>query len=252
VKYAYYFSHDSNSRHDHNILHLRSKYGWEGYGLFWAVVEILRDIDGYKYPKRKMSLLAFELQYPAAEQFINDCIHEFELFVEDEDSFWSESLLRRMERCEEICQKRRNAGKRGGDSKSQAIAKQLPSKLVALKERKGKENKVNTSAFESWYAEYPRKIAKAAALKAWKARMNEGISADELTRARDGYKAQADLSNPKYILHPSTFLGLDRRWVDYLPKPPPEAPPRKPCPRCTEPLVGNSCPACGWSIDDGA
>jgi len=38
-KDAYYFSHDANAQDDEKILDLRADYGWEGYGLFWAVIE---------------------------------------------------------------------------------------------------------------------------------------------------------------------------------------------------------------------
>jgi len=38
-KEAYYFSLDSNARDDPKILQLRMEMGWEGYGLFWAIIE---------------------------------------------------------------------------------------------------------------------------------------------------------------------------------------------------------------------
>ena len=38
---AYYFSHDSNARNDEKVLMLRAKHGWEGYGLYWALVEMM-------------------------------------------------------------------------------------------------------------------------------------------------------------------------------------------------------------------
>jgi len=42
-KDAYYFSHDSNARHDPNICEMRLNYGMEGYGLYWVMIEMMRE-----------------------------------------------------------------------------------------------------------------------------------------------------------------------------------------------------------------
>ena len=38
-----YFSHDSNAHRDYKMVKLRTKLGWGGYGLFWAIIENLRN-----------------------------------------------------------------------------------------------------------------------------------------------------------------------------------------------------------------
>jgi hypothetical protein len=248
MKDAYYFSHDSNARHDYKILHLRSKWGWAGYGMYWAVVEMLRDIDGYRFPKDHIGLINMELQGGNekldVQGFVHDCIHTFHLFEEDETHFWSASLLRRMEKRETISQKRAEYGKRGGESKSKGFAtangKQASGKPVALKERKGKEKKeIYTSDFESWYSGYPRKVSKGPAAKVYASLREEGAGADELIRARDGYRSciQSAGTEERYVLHPSTFLHEDR-WRDYL-ETAPAAPAVQPVARVHHP----SCPA---------
>ena len=47
-KDAYFFSHDCNARNDPKILALRSVYGAEGYGVYFMLVEILREQPEYK------------------------------------------------------------------------------------------------------------------------------------------------------------------------------------------------------------
>ena len=36
-----YFNHDSNARNDIRVIKLRSKLGYEGYGIFWGILELL-------------------------------------------------------------------------------------------------------------------------------------------------------------------------------------------------------------------
>ena len=49
-KDAYFFSHDCNARNDPKILALRSVYGAEGYGVYFMLVEILREQPEYQPP----------------------------------------------------------------------------------------------------------------------------------------------------------------------------------------------------------
>ena len=36
-----YFNHDSSARNDIRIIKLRASLGYEGYGIFWSVLELL-------------------------------------------------------------------------------------------------------------------------------------------------------------------------------------------------------------------
>ena len=36
-----YFPHDSNARNDVKLIKLRSKLDWEGYGIYFALIELL-------------------------------------------------------------------------------------------------------------------------------------------------------------------------------------------------------------------
>lgn len=158
AKEAYYFSHDSNARHDPKIKVMRSVYRVEGYGWFWLLVEMMREADGYKLEMQGKYIwnayaLEMECTPEKAKEFIHDCIHEFGLFKTDEDYFWSESLLRRMHKREEVSQKRAAAAaakweKARANAEYDANAMQMHSNEDAiavdndaLKESKGKEIK---------------------------------------------------------------------------------------------------------------
>lgn len=117
AKDAYYFSHDANARNDTKILAMRCAYGSEGYGLFWMLVEMMREQSDYKLDIRsKYAFNAFAMQtqfdVEKLKIFILDCINEFELFESDGDYLWSTSLLRRMEIREEKSEKARQSIKK--------------------------------------------------------------------------------------------------------------------------------------------
>lgn len=47
-KDSFWFKHDNNARNDEKILELRSRFGAEGYGIFWMIVETMaEDGDGF-------------------------------------------------------------------------------------------------------------------------------------------------------------------------------------------------------------
>lgn len=120
-KDAYFFSHDCNARNDPKILALRSVYGAEGYGVYFMLIEILREQPEYKLAVNKYiwSTLAMQMQVDASrlEQIISDCCAEFSengntLLVNDGKFLYSASLLRRMGKVDDISNLRREAAKK--------------------------------------------------------------------------------------------------------------------------------------------
>lgn len=156
MKEAYYFSHDANARNDPKILAMRSEYGVEGYGRFWILIEMLREQSDYKLKLTQYTCKALALQMQCnphdAEQFLQDCIDEFELFSTDGTYFWSESLMRRMaEKDKKSKQARKAAMARWNKEKDDedpqeknADAKHSQCDSNAIKERKGKDIDNNT------------------------------------------------------------------------------------------------------------
>lgn len=143
-KEAYYFSHDSNAKDDPKILQLRMEMGWEGYGLFWALVEMLRNESDHRMRTHYKSIAyALHTQEDSIQRIIND----FDLFGIDDQFFWSESLLKRMEMKEERSEKARESAKKRWNQSNDANAMRTHSEgnadAMQLKERKGKEIKEN-------------------------------------------------------------------------------------------------------------
>lgn len=79
-------------------------YGHWGKGIYWDVIEMLRDQADYSFPKSEFDLkmLCDLIGCKDETKFINwyrDCV-KFELFIERDDSFFSEVLCDHMKRWE--------------------------------------------------------------------------------------------------------------------------------------------------------
>ena len=135
MKDAYYFSHDSNARNDQRLMKVRMKYGMEGYGIYFGIIEILREQAGYILYKSDIESVQFDLRVES--NILKDIIHECNLFEwsydgeREEGFFYSKSLKKRMEKLDLIKQKRADAGRVGGKSKQ--MLKQKPSKPKQVK-----------------------------------------------------------------------------------------------------------------------
>lgn len=75
------------------------------------------------------------------------------------------------------------------------------------------------SEFDSVWPSYPRKLAKGPARDAYVARRRAGIEASELLAATLHYAQSVEDTEPRFILHGSTFYGPKERWKDYLTAP---------------------------------
>ncbi|MBC2575199.1 Lin1244/Lin1753 domain-containing protein [Peptostreptococcus canis] len=111
-----YFSHDSNARNSDKIIKLRMKLGMEGYGIYFALLERLRDEKEYK-SLRDYEILAFDFRVDVEK--IRSVVEDFDLFEisEDGNSFYSKGFLERMEIKDSIKKKRSDAGKKGAEKK---------------------------------------------------------------------------------------------------------------------------------------
>ena len=103
-----YFSHDSNARNSDKLIPLRSEMGAEGYGIYFMLLERLREEPDYTSVK-DYNMLAFDLRVDAAK--IKRVIEGFRLFVFTEDGkyFYSEGFRKRMNYKDEKSEKARQS-----------------------------------------------------------------------------------------------------------------------------------------------
>lgn len=127
---AFYFPHDFNAGNDNKIAMMRFKYGNEGYGLYWLLIEMLYTLPEHKYSisgELGWESLSMQLHNTKInlKEFIEDCCGLFvdkqgSLFSFDGNYFWSDSLFRRMNKINAISEKRKNAIKKRWENANNA------------------------------------------------------------------------------------------------------------------------------------
>lgn len=111
-----YFSHDSNARNSDKLLRLRAKYKAEGYGVYFMILERLRDEADYT-SDRDYEMLAFDFRVDI--DLVRAIIEDFGLFAFTEDGtrFYSDSFNRRMQAKDSISKARSEAAQRGNEKR---------------------------------------------------------------------------------------------------------------------------------------
>lgn len=118
---AYWFKHDSNAKDDYRCMLLIDQLGMEGYGIFWVLIETLREQDRYRYPMSMLPILA--KRYGTSAEKIKAVVTGYGLFDVFEDStFSSPTLLKRMGEYDALVEKKRIAGAAGGRKKAEHLA----------------------------------------------------------------------------------------------------------------------------------
>jgi hypothetical protein len=139
MKNSYYFPHDYHARHDPKLEKLRMELGPVADGIFWDLVEMLYEEEGYLLVK---DIPLYAKMLNTDEHMLNKVITE--LFLTEGDRFYNQSLLDRLAHITAVREERRQAGELSGKSrqrnKCSASVEQLGNNI---KERKVKESKVN-------------------------------------------------------------------------------------------------------------
>ncbi|NDV68935.1 Lin1244/Lin1753 domain-containing protein [Dysgonomonas sp. 25] len=143
-----YFSHDSNAKDDPKCVLLIEQLGCEGYGIFWILVETLREQQpDFKYPLILIPALA--RRYNTTAEKMKTVISSYGLFkIENNEFFFSESLNRRMKIFLDKKKKLSEAGKRGNEKRWKIATQSLgDNKAIAIKRKEIKEKEI--TLFES-------------------------------------------------------------------------------------------------------
>lgn len=223
IKDAYYFSHDANARHDPRILILRARFKEAGYAWYFMTLEMMREAHDYQLKNDDYIYAVLGLEFGVApdlaKRFMDSCV-ELDLFKSGQ-SFYSESLLRRMQQKEKLSMKRAASGSIGvanREANRMQTSCKPSCKMDAVKESKGKERKESKEKkdyspdFLAFWQAYPNKTGKDKAFEAWgkKAPILETcLSALKWQTAQPQWAKEGG----KYIPHPTTWLNQGR-WND--------------------------------------
>ena len=137
-----YFNHDSTARNDYRIISMRAKLGYEAYGIFWAVLELLFTEEN-KICTNQYDILAYGLQ--CDPKILKQVVENFDLFVIEDGCFYSKRLNNQID---EINNKsniaKENAKKRWNNAKAmQPHSNGNASKVEYSKADKSKVKKSN-------------------------------------------------------------------------------------------------------------
>lgn len=125
-KNTFYFPHDGNARNDEKILSIRMKYGAEGYGIYFMILERL--LESSKYMSVKVyNEIAFDLRVDTGK--VKSIIEDFGLFsfTEDGECFYSESFINRMEPLDRLRKQRQDAGKKSAEKRTERVGEVMRS-----------------------------------------------------------------------------------------------------------------------------
>lgn len=234
-KEAYYFSHDANARQDEKILMMLSEHGWEGYGIYWALVEMMFESGETVLTHSKVKGISFSynIDITLLQSVINTCIEE-QLFISDGERFWSESLKKRKSKYHELKTKKSDAGKKGmakrwsnQDSDNTVITDDNTSYNTVItkdnkgKEKKGKESKKDIIPFDEIINYLNEKAATSYRSSSKKtqqqinARFEDGFTLDDFKVVMDKKIPEwlNEQSMSKYI-RPETLFGT--KFESYL------------------------------------
>lgn len=138
-KDAFYFPHFSNARHDRQIRRIRQQLGIEGYGIFFMLLEILREQKNYCYPIDDIDLLADD--FDTSKEKILVVIKTPGLFETVDELFFSHKFNSYMQPYLERKEHGRKAAlARWGNAR--ALPEQCEPNASKGKESKGKERKI--------------------------------------------------------------------------------------------------------------
>lgn len=233
-----YFPHDTNARNSSKLIRLRMKHGAEGYGVYFMILERLRDEDGYSSPT-DYDMIAFDLHVDT--ELVRTVVEDFGLFRKSEDGtrFYSSGFLHRMEVKDAERGQRSEAARkaiqarwhRNAEADTERIRTEYGSDTERIrteygtdtdvyapdtkkrKEKKTREKEITTTA------EGAREPAAVAAADAAKASAAEGGTAS-VPSAPEAATAQGTASAPaptaERLRRDVAVLKADRQWGEVV------------------------------------
>lgn len=207
-KDAFWFKHDSNASRDLRLMQIKAIYGLEGLGVFWSIVEVLREQKGYKWEEKQVNILAkiIDCDVQKLNNFLTDC-KRISLFSFENGHIFSNRLIKDMKVWESKKKNRtkeeRNENENGTDEEHKRREEERREDIRYI------INHLN-SVSGSKYRESTK-----ATKHHIEARLNEKFSREDFKKVIDIKSSQwlADPQMQKY-LRPETLFGT--KFESYL------------------------------------
>lgn len=229
MKDAYYFPHDSNATNDPKIMMLIAQWGLEAYGIFWTIIEHLREQPNYKSHIKIARALAS--RYGSSEEKYLSIIKSFGLFIiQPDEFFYSKSLNMRMKPLQDkrakmkaLANKRWSQGKKAEEVMTHAYA--LPAHMpthcvgnaskdkVKIKESRDKVEIKECKDFMGLWQQYPNKDGKKAAHRYFESSVKTERDKEDIKKALANY-LQSEKVKKGFIKNGSTWFNNWRDWIE--------------------------------------
>lgn len=215
-KGTFYFKHDCRARADRKLINLSMSLGMEGIGVYWCIIEMLYDENGYL--PLEYERIAFELRTKV--DVIKSVINDFDLFRFDAEidahQFYSESALNQLNFRKEKSEKTRKSVAKRWEYERNTNADQEKTIRNTNKVKVKVKVKVKyDDDFLCFYSAYPKHIGKEAAWKAWQKRNGDRPDLNTLLKKIESQKNTENWKkeNGSFIPHPATWIN-NARWED--------------------------------------
>ena len=223
-KDAFYFPHFCNARQDRKIKRVRKELGLEGYGIYFMLLETLREQQEFKFPMEDIDLLADE--FGTSEQKIRTVICNYDLFqIDEQENFFSISFIKYLTPYLEGKQRKRIAGIKGnlikyGYATKESLESLSDLDIIELNENKALIPKLSHS--ESHSESLPSHTASQSKEK--ESKINKKESKENIyTEIFNYYLSKENLVKHKELIEPMIksinlsikTYGLD---IDYIKK----------------------------------
>lgn len=119
----HWFAHDKNAMNDPKLMSLKAVYGMKGYGIWWALMEVLRGSEGYRYNLTEefaythLSRLLEEMTPDEVRLFIDDCINRFKLLKQKNGCIYHEEMTEQLRALDRKRKELSDKGKRAAAAK---------------------------------------------------------------------------------------------------------------------------------------
>jgi hypothetical protein len=208
-----YFSHDSSATSHPKMKALRSRYGWDGYGRFWALNEMIASA-----PKARLDL-SRKINKMAAADDLGMTVEEFEAFIDfladpeidlinrEDGIIWTDMTAENYDHAEAERDRKRTGGKASAEKRNNSAEKpdnstEVP-RNIPTNETKLNETKLNKSKEEQESSDSA----------------GEGIQpctpAAEIVEEAKNHGAVLTTETTAALVRRFHDLGLDRGFVNY-------------------------------------
>jgi hypothetical protein len=227
MKDAFYFPHFSNARTDRKIKRLIKALGIEGYGIYFMLLEVLREQTEFRYPISDIDLLADE--FGTSVPKIEATIKLFGLFeIDEEEMFFSLNLIKYLEPMFKAKEQRSIAGKASAEARRQKLLAEsnenerpfndrstddehTVNEIQQKKRNDTKEKNTYSEEFEIAWEMYKRKGNKKPSMKQWDklSEQDKKIALEHIPRYAKAHEGEIQfMKNFESYLHNEAFHSI--------------------------------------------